>query len=54
MLLGQRHDRQDLVEGGQRLTDAVKAALAAGERTPEIRGRLGTEAFGEAARGRLH
>ncbi len=51
--LGRRHARADLAQAGRRLNDAVEAALAAGERTLDLGGTLGTEAFARAVTGRL-
>jgi 3-isopropylmalate dehydrogenase len=52
--LGRRHARDDLAAAGRRLNDAVEATLAAGERTPDLGGVLGTDAFARAVIGRLH
>jgi 3-isopropylmalate dehydrogenase len=51
--LGRRHARDALAAAGRRLNDAVEATLAAGERTPDLGGALGTDAFASAVIERL-
>jgi 3-isopropylmalate dehydrogenase len=51
--LGRRHAREDLAATGRRLNDAVEATLAAGERTADLGGGLGTDAFARAVIGRV-
>ncbi len=51
--LGRRHGRGDLTAAGRRLDAAVEATLAAGARTPDLGGKLGTQAFARAVETRL-
>jgi 3-isopropylmalate dehydrogenase len=47
--LGDRHDREDLINAARRLGSAVDAQLTdATARTADLGGQLGTDAFGEA------
>lgn len=52
--LGDRHDREDLKNAAQRLSDAVDEQLADVDgRTTDLGGPLGTDAFGEAVAKRI-
>jgi 3-isopropylmalate dehydrogenase len=52
--LGERRQRRDLVAAGQQMAEAVETALVTpAERTVDLGGTLGTDAFGKAVAARL-
>jgi len=50
---GQRKGRHEFTQAAQTLENAVAAAIAAGESTRDVGGRLGTKETGQALMARL-
>ena len=52
--LGRRHSRPELQEAAKRIDEVIESQLADDKgRTPDLGGKLGTDAFGEAVAKRL-